>query len=139
MRAFAHSLTPARRIHIIHRGYDYGWGSTFAFELFGLFVLFVMFLVGAAIASVRPPPSLSPTHSHPHSRSPRAQTFWGNLFWCHTYWQCRVLTVLVAFAWMCWTLAFALLFISAVVAVASRAFRRPMHAAYDPRDSYFRA
>ena len=42
-----------RRIHIIHRSYDYGRLSSFAGELFGLFVLFVMFLVGAAIATVR--------------------------------------------------------------------------------------
>ncbi|KAI0665393.1 hypothetical protein C8Q78DRAFT_1084028 [Trametes maxima] len=39
-------------IHIIHRSYDYGRFSLFAFELIGLLILFTLFLVGAAISSV---------------------------------------------------------------------------------------
>ncbi|KAI0691568.1 hypothetical protein C8Q76DRAFT_771967 [Earliella scabrosa] len=103
-------------IHIIHRSYDYGRLSSFAGELFGLFVLFVMFLVGAAIAT----------------------TFWGDLFWCHTYWQCRVLTVLVAFAWMCWVITFALLLVSILFAAANSAFFHPLHGRYDPHASFYR-
>ncbi|KAH9926659.1 uncharacterized protein BXZ73DRAFT_90922 [Epithele typhae] len=102
-------------IHIIHRSYDYGRFSSFFFELLGLFVFFVLFLVGAAIAS----------------------TFWGDLFWCHSFWQCRVLTVLVAFAWMCWVLTFFLFFASLAFAIANSAFFRPFHAQYNPHSSYY--
>lgn len=66
------------------------------------------------------------------------QTFWGNLFWCHQFWQCRILTVLVAFAWMCWVLVFILVFVSTMFAVANAAFFHPLHGRYDARDSYFR-
>ncbi|KAL1945336.1 hypothetical protein VTO73DRAFT_2187 [Trametes versicolor] len=102
-------------IHVIHRSYDYGRISTFAGELVGLMGLFALFLVGAAISS----------------------TFWGNLFWCHQFWQCRILTVLVAFAWMCWVLVFILVFVSTMFAVANAAFFHPLHGRYDARDSYF--
>lgn len=48
-------LTHAHRIHVITRTYDYGLVSTFLSETLGLFTLFVLWLVGAAIATVRPP------------------------------------------------------------------------------------
>ncbi|KAI0820551.1 hypothetical protein BC628DRAFT_1422879 [Trametes gibbosa] len=102
-------------IHVIHRSYDYGRISSFAGELVGLLGLFALYLVGAAIAS----------------------TYWGNLFWCHQFWQCRILTVLVAFAWMCWVLVFALVFVSAMLAATNGAFLRPLHGQYDARDSFF--
>ncbi|KAL7278403.1 hypothetical protein ACG7TL_007398 [Trametes sanguinea] len=102
-------------IHIIHRSYDYGRITSFAGELIGLMALFTLYLVGAAIAS----------------------TFWGNLFWCHRFWQCRVLTVLVAFAWMCWAIVFVLMFVSVMFAVANAAFFHPLHGRYDARDSYY--
>ncbi|KAI0753856.1 hypothetical protein C8Q74DRAFT_343968 [Fomes fomentarius] len=103
-------------IHVIHRSYDYGRISSFAGELLGLIALFVLFLVGAAIAS----------------------TLWADLFWCHAYWQCRVLTVLVAFAWMSWIITFALIIISVLFAVANSALFRPLHGRYDPHSSFYR-
>ncbi|KAI0742220.1 hypothetical protein C8Q80DRAFT_1186786 [Daedaleopsis nitida] len=103
-------------IHIIHRSYDYGRVSSFAGELLGLFVLSVAFLVGAAIST----------------------TFWGHLSWCHQYWQCRVLTVLVAFAWMCWILTLVLIVISILFAIANSALFRPLHGRYDPHSSFYR-
>ena len=69
----------------------------------------------------------------------QCQTFWGNLFWCHRYWQCRVLTVMVAFAWMCWVMTFALLIVNILFAVANSAFFRPLHGRYDPHASYYNA
>ncbi|KAJ3559349.1 hypothetical protein NM688_g402 [Phlebia brevispora] len=102
-------------IHIIHRSYDYGFGSTFAAEIIGLFILFVMWLVGAAIAT----------------------TFWGNLHWCHEFLACRLLTTLVAFAWMGWIIIFLLLAISVMFAAANGAFGHPMHGRYDPRASAY--
>ncbi|EJF58863.1 hypothetical protein BD309DRAFT_927161 [Dichomitus squalens] len=102
-------------IHVIHRSYDYGRFSSFAAELLGLMALFTLFLVGAAISS----------------------TFWGDLFWCHEFWQCRLLTALVAFAWMCWVMTFALIVISVLFAVANSAFFHPLHGRYDPHSSFF--
>ncbi|KAI1792693.1 hypothetical protein LXA43DRAFT_310464 [Ganoderma leucocontextum] len=102
-------------IHVIHRSYDYGRFSSFAAELLGLMSLFTLYLVGAAIAS----------------------TLWGDLFFCDQYWQCRVLTVLVAFAWMCWVITFALIVICVLFAVANAAFFHPLHGRYDPRASFF--
>ncbi|KAI0665547.1 hypothetical protein C8Q78DRAFT_986234 [Trametes maxima] len=103
-------------IHVIHRSYDYGRFSSFAFELIGLLILFTLFLVGAAISS----------------------TLWGNLFWCHVYWQCRLLTVLVAFAWICWVLVFITVIVSVLFAVSnSLGWGRPLHGRYDARDSYY--
>ncbi|KAH9852806.1 hypothetical protein C2E23DRAFT_133672 [Lenzites betulinus] len=102
-------------IHVIHKSRDYGRISSFAGELLGLLCLFALYLVGAAIASM----------------------YWGALFWCHAFWQCRVLTVLVAFAWMCWALVLALVFVSAMLAATNRAYMRPLHGRYDARDSFF--
>lgn len=59
-------------VHVIHRGYDYRFGSTFAAEIIGLFILFVMWLVGAAIATVccikLPSHRIRRLYSLPHCR-----------------------------------------------------------------------
>ncbi|OCH89391.1 hypothetical protein OBBRIDRAFT_794344 [Obba rivulosa] len=102
-------------IHNIHRGYEYGLATSFAGEILGLFVLFVMWLVGAAIAT----------------------SFWGALEWCWDFWQCRVLTALVAFAWVGWAVLFSLLLMSAMFAIANRAWWDPMHGRYDNRASTY--
>ncbi|KAI0338668.1 hypothetical protein BDW22DRAFT_1362759 [Trametopsis cervina] len=100
-------------IHVIARTAEYGWVSTFAGETVGLFILFVMWLVGAAIST----------------------SIWGDLSWCHQFQACRLLTAMVAFAWMGFILIFTLLLISLMFAVANRAFRQPLHGRYDPRAS----
>ncbi|KIP02593.1 hypothetical protein PHLGIDRAFT_286143 [Phlebiopsis gigantea 11061_1 CR5-6] len=101
-------------IHVITRTYDYGLVSTFLSETLGLFTLFVLWLVGAAIATAN----------------------WGNLAWCRIYLPCRVLTALVAFAWMGFIVVFVLLIVSLMFSIANRAFRQPLHGRYDPRLSY---
>ncbi|THG95929.1 hypothetical protein EW026_g5804 [Hermanssonia centrifuga] len=102
-------------IHVIHRTYDYGLVSSFAGEILGLFGLFVMWLVGAAIAT----------------------SFWGSLEWCHEFQACRLLTALVAFAWMGFILLFVLLIISVMFSIANRAYTHPLHGRYDPRASAY--
>ncbi|KAI0752830.1 hypothetical protein C8Q80DRAFT_478629 [Daedaleopsis nitida] len=57
---------------------------------------------------------------------------WGNLFWCHQYWQCRLLTVLVAFAWMNTAIVLVLFTLSVVTALALSDFSYPVHGRYDP-------
>ncbi|KAH8093095.1 hypothetical protein BXZ70DRAFT_439263 [Cristinia sonorae] len=103
-------------IHVIHRNQDYGYAGTFAGELVGQFILFVMWLVGAAIAT----------------------TTWGDLAWCRSaYQQCRILTALVAFAWMGFIVLFTLTIISFLLAVSNEAFGKPLHGRYDPRSSAY--
>ncbi|KZT02858.1 uncharacterized protein LAESUDRAFT_729843 [Laetiporus sulphureus 93-53] len=83
--------------------------------MIGLFILFLLWLVGAAIAS----------------------TMWGELGWCHEYEACRLLTALVAFAWLGWAMLLFLLFITAVYAIVNRALFWQMHGRYAPRASGF--
>ncbi|KAI0776510.1 hypothetical protein BD413DRAFT_610140 [Trametes elegans] len=102
-------------IHVIRKRREYGRFSSFAFELVGLLVIFTLYLVGAAIATAD----------------------WGDLFWCHQYWQCRLLTVLVAFAWADWALVVIAL-ASVLFAVTDAALWHPLHGRYDGRDHHFR-
>ena len=46
---------------------------------------------------------------------------------------------MVAFAWMCWVMTFALLIVNILFAVANSAFFRPLHGRYDPHASYYNA
>ncbi|PCH42806.1 hypothetical protein WOLCODRAFT_89997 [Wolfiporia cocos MD-104 SS10] len=103
-----HVLFPSSR-------YEYGVFSSFAAEMVGLFILFLLWLVGAAIAS----------------------TMWGNLGWCHIYEPCRLLTALVAFAWLGWIMLLFLLFINVLFAVINRALLWQMHGRYNPHASAF--
>ncbi|EIN05644.1 hypothetical protein PUNSTDRAFT_91204 [Punctularia strigosozonata HHB-11173 SS5] len=100
-------------VHRIHRRYENGFFSTFAAELIGLIVLFILWLVGAAIA----------TH------------FWGDLHWCWSFHACRILTTLVAFAWLGTIMLFLLTLITLSFAWMNHAFRQPMHGRYYSRDS----
>ncbi|KAH9837616.1 uncharacterized protein C8Q71DRAFT_553477 [Rhodofomes roseus] len=104
-------------LHILWPGrmFEYGVFSSFLGEMVGLFILFVLWLVGAAISS----------------------TFWAQLGWCHEYRTCRILTALVAFAWIGWATILFLLFITILFAVLNRALFWQMHGRYDPRASTF--
>jgi len=104
-------------LHILFPGwtFEYGVFSSFAGEMVGLFCLFVLWLVGAAISS----------------------TMWAELGWCHEYEACRLLTALVAFAWLGWAMLLFLLFITILFAVVNRALFWQMHGRYDPRTSGF--
>ncbi|KAI0945881.1 hypothetical protein AcV7_010002 [Taiwanofungus camphoratus] len=102
-------------IHVLCPGrtHEYGLASCFAAELAALFVLFLLWLVGAAISS----------------------TYWGALGWCHVYAPCRVLSALVACAWVGWAALLGLLALAALLAGTNRALRWQMHGRYDPRAS----
>jgi len=102
-------------VHIISRNAEYGYVGTFGGEILAELILFVMWLVGAAIAT----------------------SFWGDLAWCRHFQQCRILTALVAFAWMGFIILFTLLIISLLFAVSNEAFGKPLHGRYDPRASAY--
>ena len=129
------------RIHTTHLSNDRNRVSTFAFEFLGLFCLFVAFLIGAVVVSVRLPFLLLsfPTSLSPSTRtySTPLQTFWGNLLWCHSYWQCRVLTVLVTFSWMTVSTSFVLLagtFYAITISAIpmEKRYPLPLYATYAP-------
>lgn len=93
-------------MHTIHKRKSHSVLHTFTHSLLGLFILTILFIVGAAVSS----------------------HYWGDLGWCHGYFACRLLTVLVAFAWMC-AIASGLLFLLELWFAANRrAWKRPMHA-----------
>ncbi|EGO03103.1 hypothetical protein SERLA73DRAFT_176622 [Serpula lacrymans var. lacrymans S7.3] len=109
----------------IYGRYEHRFLNTFMEEIIGLFILFLLWLVGAAIATASRSPGVDPTK-------------WGKLMWCQHYWACRILTTLLAFAWLGWLVVFALLVISCLFAFANRSWREPLHGRWDPRATRYR-
>ncbi|KAG0701643.1 hypothetical protein DFH29DRAFT_549160 [Suillus ampliporus] len=110
-------------VHIartIHRRHEHRLINTFTAELVGLFILFLLWLVGAAVA----------THT---GNPPDVNVKWGNLSSCWHYSTCRILTALVAFAWLGWLLVLTLSVMSLLFAIANKAFHDPMHGRWDRR------
>ncbi|KAG1809090.1 uncharacterized protein BJ212DRAFT_1448841 [Suillus subaureus] len=104
----------------IHGRHEHRRMNTFTAELVGLFILFLLWLIGAAVA----------THT---SNPPDVDVRWGNLSSCWTYSTCRILTALLAFAWLGWILVLALFVMSLLFAIANKAFHDPMHGRWDRR------
>jgi len=94
----------------IHRRHDSGFLSTFGGELIGLMVLFILWIVGAAIATQN----------------------WGDLKWCRIYTACRLLTAIVAFAWMSWIMTLFLTVSCIWYIVRNDGFTQPVHGRYYP-------
>jgi len=109
------SPTIAHAVHARHE-YHKRYLFSFIFELIGMGILFVFWIVGAAIAT----------------------KFWGNLRFCHQYEACRLLTTLVAFAWMGVIVIAILIVTSALFAISNSAFHEPLHGQWDPRESHYR-
>jgi hypothetical protein len=83
----------------------------------------------------RIPPPLR--ESQPDRRNDkRTQSFWGNLGWCQQYSPCRLLTGLVAIAWIGWVLLLLLLGVALVHTFIHRAWTEPMHGHFYPCDSF---
>ncbi|KIM89662.1 hypothetical protein PILCRDRAFT_192356 [Piloderma croceum F 1598] len=103
--------------HAVHTKYEYRrrYLSSFLFELAGLGLFFVFWIVGAGVAT----------------------SLWGNLRFCHQYQACRILTTLVAFAWMGFIMIFILLVVSTLFAISNNAFHEPLHGRWDPRESHY--
>ncbi|KZT21816.1 hypothetical protein NEOLEDRAFT_1181362 [Neolentinus lepideus HHB14362 ss-1] len=102
-------------IHVISGVYERRLISRFRGELIGLLVLFVLWLVGAAIAT----------------------TYWGNLHWCWIYRPCRILTALLAFAWIGWITIFFIFVYTLLFALSNNVVMEPLHARWNPRVSVF--
>ncbi|KDQ49938.1 hypothetical protein JAAARDRAFT_610572 [Jaapia argillacea MUCL 33604] len=104
-------------VHVIHGVHEKRVLYRFRGEIIGLFVLWVMWLVGAAYAT----------------------SLWPDLSWCHQYRPCRILTTLVAFAWMGWIILTIILLATVLFAWSNRAFNEPLHGRWNPRASVFRS
>jgi len=102
-------------IHVISGVYERRLISRFRGELIGLLVLFVLWLVGAAIAT----------------------SYWGNLHWCWIYRPCRILTALLAFAWIGWITIFFIFVYTLLFALSNNVVMEPLHARWNPRVSVF--
>lgn len=99
----------------IHRRHENTFISKFREELIGLLVLFILWIVGAAISTSR----------------------WGDLAWCRIYQPCRLLTAIVAFAWLSWIMTLFLIVINIGYIIVNGAFSEPLHGHYDPRASTY--
>ncbi|KAK7032811.1 hypothetical protein R3P38DRAFT_3312935 [Favolaschia claudopus] len=99
----------------IHHLREDRWIFSFAAEIVVLCILFVLYLVGAAIAT----------------------SIWGNLHFCHQFQACRILTAMLAFAWISWIVLFCSLIASVFVAIANAAFFSPFHGRWNPRESTY--
>lgn len=138
--------------------------STFLAEIAGLSVLWVFWIAGAAGATVRlsfpppfpsslplppspstapspsAPPDPSPSHTTPEKRTNASlspQHPWGALGFCQQFNACRVLSALVAFAWLGWLTLTLLLAFSLLFSIANKASREPLHGRWNPRASGF--
>jgi len=95
--------------------YEHPQFGTFLTEIIGLTVLWMFWTAGVGGAT-----------------GP-----WGNLGWCQEFEACRVLSALVAFAWLGWTTLTALLGLSLLFTIANKAMQDPLHGRWNPRQSQF--
>lgn len=102
-------------VRIIHKRIDGSLISTFRGELIGLSVLWLFWIVGAAQSS----------------------TIWGDLSWCQRYQPCRILTAMLAFAWLGWIVLTLIMVLSIIFSIVNGAFSEPLHGRWDPRASVY--
>lgn len=93
-------------VHMIHARHEYKYLSKVWQELLGLFILNVLWLVGAAIST----------------------NIWPNLpSFCANFQACRILTAMLAFAWMGWIMLTTLVFVTVMYALANQSWYEPAH------------
>jgi len=102
-------------VYSIHNRYENRYVSTFRGEIIGLGILWVFWIAGAAGAT-----------------NP-----WGSLSWCQQFEACRVLSALVAFAWLGWLSLTALLGLSLLFSIANKSMTEPLHGRWNPRQSEY--
>jgi hypothetical protein len=101
----------------IHFRYENRYVCTFRAEAIVMSILWLFWIVGASIAS----------------------SIWGNLSWCQQFEACRVLSALLAFAWLGWLALSVLLGFCLLFCFANSAFMEPLHGRWNPRQSVFGA
>jgi hypothetical protein len=94
----------------LHKRWEHGFVSTFLFEIIVDVVLWLFWLGGAAAAS----------------------HIWSDIHWCQMYKPCRILSALLAFAWLGWIVLTVLLVITILFTVANKGAHDPSHGRWDP-------
>ncbi|KAF9556217.1 hypothetical protein CPC08DRAFT_104736 [Agrocybe pediades] len=88
---------------------------TFLYEIIGLAILWLFWIGGAAGAT----------------------TPWGSLGWCQQFEACRILSALVAFAWLGWIVLTALLALTLLFTLANKSMHEQLHGRWNPRESTY--
>jgi len=103
-------------IYVILWHRDFKYATRTWTEALLLFFLWLLYITGAAIAS----------------------SYWGSLLWCQIYIPCRILTALVAFAWLAWISLTALLALTLIVAFSKgeKGWNTPMHGEWQVGEKY---
>lgn len=102
-------------IFSIHKRYENKFVSKFRDEMIGLSIIWLFWMVGTGIAT----------------------SMWSNLAGCQQYNACRVLSALLAFAWLGWIVLTALFGICLLFTIANHAFLEPLHGRWDPRQTVY--
>ncbi|KAF5353290.1 hypothetical protein D9756_007967 [Leucocoprinus leucothites] len=97
--------------------FEFRFITTFLGEIVVLVILWFFWVVGAGIAS----------------------TSWAGIDNCQQFEACRVLSALLAFAWLSWITLTALLIVTVLFSVANHALQQPLHGRWDPRISAYSA
>jgi len=103
-------------MHVIHWRREYNYGSRVWHEAVALFVLWLFYIIGTSIAT----------------------SFWGALGFCQEFSACRILSTLVAFAWLVWLLLTVLLVLTVLFGLANgrEAWNEPMHGRWAVDDNF---
>jgi len=99
----------------IFRRLEFRFFTTFLGEILVLTIIWLFWIIGAAVAT----------------------SIWGDLSWCQHFYQCRLLTAIVAFSWLGWITLTALLVITVLFSIANNALQQPLHGRWDPRISTY--
>lgn len=102
-------------MYSIYKRYENPYLSTFLGEIIGLSVLWLFWIVGTAIAT----------------------SMWGNIELCQTFEACRILSALLAFSWLGWSVLSLLLGFSLLFSFANKGFMDPLHGRWNPRESRY--
>lgn len=96
----------------LHKRWERGFVSTLLFEVIILAVLWLFWIAGTGVAS----------------------SIWHDVRHCHIYRPCRVLSALLAFAWLGWITLTALIVFTTFFIFANKAAHEPSHGRWDSND-----
>ncbi|PFH49296.1 hypothetical protein AMATHDRAFT_147990, partial [Amanita thiersii Skay4041] len=98
-------------IYCIYKRVETKYVSKYYEELIGLALLWLFWIIGAADASA----------------------IWGTLSFCQKYEPCRVLSALMAFAWLGWLTLTGIVVLVMLYVMVNKFWNEPFHGRFDPR------
>jgi hypothetical protein len=116
MRFTTFPADPRLSLRTIHHRHEASVFHTFLHSLIGLLLITILFIAGAAVSN----------------------RYWCDLSWCWDNTHCRLLTVLLGFAWSCAILSIILLLLEFFWVIHHKAWKQPMHGYYEePRKGWW--